>query len=450
MSPGELRAEKPDDVLFSGVGRSPADRLLRGRPAVRQRRRRVAGSAVQRGLRRAASEPRRRRPVPGQQDAGPPHRPGRAALRRGSRGRSPLGDLAGPCRDRAQLEAVRAARADRGGGRPRPVQAAPAPRRAEARPRRGPGRSRARSRRRGQEAAAAARAPGDRRRARREARGRDLRACRRRSRRSTSSAWHERRAEAEGRRAATAEQRRALDEQINALVAEREAAEEELTDSAGAREQATAALYRLRSGGERIALRRESASSLDLVAARRSRRRRVLRPVRVDRSWKQRHATRRLPPSRPRPSGRAFRSRPKDAGRASLRSNASNSPPSPPSSTRCSAAAPRPSRSSPAAAATPCWRCAAPRSVSVCGTSRRSACWPSCSSELADARHVPARPTPAELGRAGRRRRRCRSHRCAGTRGSRCARASRTRAPGRTRAVARRTRGSAARRTRAR
>ncbi len=72
----------------------------------------------------------------------------------------------------------------------------------------------------------------------------------------------QRRAEAEGRRAASAEQRRALDGQINALVAEREGAEEELTDSAGAREQATAALYRLRSGGERIALRRESAAAL--------------------------------------------------------------------------------------------------------------------------------------------------------------------------------------------
>ena len=84
----------------------------------------------------------------------------------------------------------------------------------------------------------------------------------------------ERRAEAEGRRAATAEERRALDEQIAALVAEREQAEEELTDSAGAREQATAALYRLRSGGERIQLRRESATALagslraDLAAAR--------------------------------------------------------------------------------------------------------------------------------------------------------------------------------------
>jgi chromosome segregation protein len=72
----------------------------------------------------------------------------------------------------------------------------------------------------------------------------------------------ERRAEAEGRRAATAEERRALDAKIAALVAERERAEEELTDFAGAREQATAALYRLRSGGERISLRREAAASL--------------------------------------------------------------------------------------------------------------------------------------------------------------------------------------------
>src|SRR5690349_763836 len=70
------------------------------------------------------------------------------------------------------------------------------------------------------------------------------------------------RAEAERRRATTAEERRALDEQIAALVAERERAEEELTDTAGAREQATAALYRLKSGGERLALRRESAASL--------------------------------------------------------------------------------------------------------------------------------------------------------------------------------------------
>src|SRR4051794_32969540 len=72
----------------------------------------------------------------------------------------------------------------------------------------------------------------------------------------------ERRAEAEGRRRTTAEERRVLDEKIAALVAERERAEEELTDSAGAREQATAALYRLRSGGEGLSLRREAAASL--------------------------------------------------------------------------------------------------------------------------------------------------------------------------------------------
>ncbi len=72
----------------------------------------------------------------------------------------------------------------------------------------------------------------------------------------------ERRAGTEQRRAATAEERRALEDKIAMLVAEREGAEEELTDSAGAREQATAALYRLRSGGERLQLRREAAASL--------------------------------------------------------------------------------------------------------------------------------------------------------------------------------------------
>src|SRR5207245_5355300 len=72
----------------------------------------------------------------------------------------------------------------------------------------------------------------------------------------------ERRAATEARRATTAAERAELDAKIAALVAEREQAEEELTDSAGVREQATAALYRLRSNGERIALRREAAASL--------------------------------------------------------------------------------------------------------------------------------------------------------------------------------------------
>src|SRR5437762_2548631 len=55
---------------------------------------------------------------------------------------------------------------------------------------------------------------------------------------------------------------RAEDETLEALLAERTRAEEELADAAGKRESATAALYRFRSMGERVALRRESALEL--------------------------------------------------------------------------------------------------------------------------------------------------------------------------------------------
>jgi chromosome segregation protein len=84
----------------------------------------------------------------------------------------------------------------------------------------------------------------------------------------------ERRAAAEERRSGTAAERGALGEKIRALVAERKQAEEELTDTAGERERATAALYRLRASGERLVMRRESAAALaaalrsDLEAAR--------------------------------------------------------------------------------------------------------------------------------------------------------------------------------------
>src|SRR5579884_393902 len=71
-----------------------------------------------------------------------------------------------------------------------------------------------------------------------------------------------RRAEAEERREAAGAERAELDARIAGVVGARERAEEELTDSAGAREQATAALYRLRAGAERAALRRESAAGL--------------------------------------------------------------------------------------------------------------------------------------------------------------------------------------------
>ncbi len=72
----------------------------------------------------------------------------------------------------------------------------------------------------------------------------------------------ERLAETEERRAAATLARRAADERLEALLAERGKAEEELADAAGRREQATAALYRLRSAAERLALRREAAQEL--------------------------------------------------------------------------------------------------------------------------------------------------------------------------------------------
>jgi chromosome segregation protein len=76
------------------------------------------------------------------------------------------------------------------------------------------------------------------------------------------AACDERLAEAEERRAAAALARRRCDERLEALLRERDRAEEELADAAGLREAATAALYRLRSAAERLEVRRESASGL--------------------------------------------------------------------------------------------------------------------------------------------------------------------------------------------
>ncbi|HEU6446586.1 MAG TPA: AAA family ATPase [Gaiellaceae bacterium] len=72
----------------------------------------------------------------------------------------------------------------------------------------------------------------------------------------------ERIGEASERRAAADHAKRRTDAKLEELLAERHRAEEELADAAGRREAATAALYRLRSAGERLALRRESAASL--------------------------------------------------------------------------------------------------------------------------------------------------------------------------------------------
>ncbi len=72
----------------------------------------------------------------------------------------------------------------------------------------------------------------------------------------------ERRAEADGRRQAVALARRDVEAKLEALLEERNRAEDDLADAAGKREEATAALYRLRSARERVALRREAADGL--------------------------------------------------------------------------------------------------------------------------------------------------------------------------------------------
>jgi chromosome segregation protein len=63
------------------------------------------------------------------------------------------------------------------------------------------------------------------------------------------------------RRTSAASGRCGVEERLEALLAERGRAEEELADAAGAREQALQALYRLRSAAERIEMRRESAEA---------------------------------------------------------------------------------------------------------------------------------------------------------------------------------------------
>ncbi|HEY3920845.1 MAG TPA: AAA family ATPase [Gaiellaceae bacterium] len=70
------------------------------------------------------------------------------------------------------------------------------------------------------------------------------------------------RSDAEQRRGDALSGRRELDAELERLLAQRTAAEEELTDAAGAREGTVATLYRLRSAAERIALRREAGESI--------------------------------------------------------------------------------------------------------------------------------------------------------------------------------------------
>jgi chromosome segregation ATPase len=76
------------------------------------------------------------------------------------------------------------------------------------------------------------------------------------------STLDERLDEAGGRRAAAAIAKRGAEERLEGVLAERGRAEEELADAAGEREQVMQELYRLRSATERVGMRRESAESL--------------------------------------------------------------------------------------------------------------------------------------------------------------------------------------------
>jgi chromosome segregation protein len=91
------------------------------------------------------------------------------------------------------------------------------------------------------------------------------------------AAMRERLDEGEGRRTAAVLARKHANDKLDALLEERRRAEEELADAAGRREQATATLYRLRSARERLELRRESAQALvERLRTELSRPRRVL------------------------------------------------------------------------------------------------------------------------------------------------------------------------------
>src|SRR6266511_1544170 len=91
------------------------------------------------------------------------------------------------------------------------------------------------------------------------------------------AALRERLEDGEGRRTAAVLARKHADGRLDALLEERRRAEEELADAAGRREEATATLYRLRSARERLELRRESVEALlERLRAELSRPRRVL------------------------------------------------------------------------------------------------------------------------------------------------------------------------------
>ena len=114
-----------------------------------------------------------------------------------------------------------------------------------------------------------------------------------------------RRSEVEVRRDAAALSRRGAQSRLEGLLTDRTRAEDELSDAAGRREAAVAALYRLQGGSERLELRSESAVTLrdrlgrELAALGRPR-----QPARqiAGGSSNAKHSTRLLPPDALRPS----------------------------------------------------------------------------------------------------------------------------------------------------
>jgi chromosome segregation protein len=105
----------------------------------------------------------------------------------------------------------------------------------------------------------------------------DINSLRARVARLDLDALDERLEEGESRRTAAQLARKHANERLDSLLEDRRRAEEELADAAGRREAATAVMYRLRSARDRLELRRESAETLlENLRAELARPRRVL------------------------------------------------------------------------------------------------------------------------------------------------------------------------------
>ena len=259
LTPSELRAEKPDDVLFAGGGRSEGRRALRGRARVRQRGRQLAGARLQRGLDRAhgssvaarasTSSTRRRCAAPTSSSSSPT-----------SGSESAMHSIVG----QGKVEQVLASK--------------PEDRRAFVEEAAGLGKFKRRRHRAELKLARVALQVERARDVEEEVRKRlrplalqataaeraeklvvEIASLHARVAELDVADAGERRSEVEVRRDAAALARRGAQSRLEGLLADRTRAEDELSDAAGRREAAVAALYRLQGGSERLELRNESA-----------------------------------------------------------------------------------------------------------------------------------------------------------------------------------------------